>query len=104
VIQAAIAKAPTSEAKAAAGKAAAAKVQAQQNAAAAEAKKEQAQAQQQAAENRANLAKVQRMEAVQLDRDTVLASSSASQKALIPADLGTFTAITREGPNLGTGV
>ena len=94
VIQAAAAKAPTSAAKAAAAKAAAAKVTAQQNAAAAKAKaaaakakqEQQQKEQQQAAENKANLAKVQRMEEVQLDRDAVLASAAASQKALIPAD------------------
>ena len=112
VIQAAAAKAPTSAAKAAAAKAAAAKVTAQQNAAAAKAKaaaakakqEQQQKEQQQAAEKRANLAKVQRMEEVQLDRDAVLASAAASQKALIPADLGLFKSITREAPNLGTEV
>jgi hypothetical protein len=112
VIQAAIAGATTSEAKAAAGKAAAAKVQAEQNAAASEAKKEQAQAQkaeqqkeqQQATENKANLAKVQRMEDVQLDRDAVPASSAASQKTVIPVDLGIFSTITRPAPNMGTDV
>ena len=111
----AAAKATTSAAKAAAAKAAAAKVTAEQNAAAqkaaAEAKKakqdkdkEQQQKEQQAAENRANMAKVQRMEEVQLDRDAVLASAAASQKALIPANLGLFKSITREAPNLGTEV